>query len=192
MTVRDIAAAAGVSITTVSRVLNGGAKVKPETRERVEAIIREGGYLRRERAVRPKPDKRVLIVMPATTDSRSYAHPTIHTILTGLTVRLRELGIDYTQYRLQETRESASGMLKAELDALGSRLYAAALRHAVPAGGALAVDRNAFAQDVTEQIEAEPRIDLRRQEFKGLQELASASSAVILATGPLTSDALAQ
>ncbi|MBQ3329303.1 MAG: methylenetetrahydrofolate--tRNA-(uracil(54)-C(5))-methyltransferase (FADH(2)-oxidizing) TrmFO [Eggerthellaceae bacterium] len=89
-------------------------------------------------------------------------------------------------------RESAAGMLKAELDALGSRLYAAALRHAVPAGGALAVDRNAFAQDVTEQIEAEPRIDLRRQEVKGLQELASASSAVILATGPLTSDALAQ
>ena len=68
-------------------------------------------------------------------------------------------------------RESAAGMLKAELDALGSRLYAAALRHAVPAGGALAVDRNAFAQDVTEQIEVEPRIDLRRQEVKGLQEL---------------------
>ncbi len=89
-------------------------------------------------------------------------------------------------------RESAAGMLKAELDALGSRLFAAALRHAVPAGGALAVDRNAFAQDVTEQIEVEPRIDLRRQEVKGLQELASASSAVILATGPLTSDALAQ
>ena len=116
MTVRDIAAAAGVSITTVSRVLNGGAKVKPETRERVEAIIREGGYLRRERAVRPKPDKRVLIVMPATTDSRPYAHPTIHTILTGLTARLRELGIDYTQYRLQETRESASGIMKSTAD----------------------------------------------------------------------------
>ena len=49
--------------------------------------------------------------------------------------------------------ESAAGMLKAELDALGSHLLAAAHRHAVPAGGALAVDREAFARDVTALIE---------------------------------------
>lgn len=116
MTVRDIAAAAGVSITTVSRVLNGGEKVKPDTRKRVEEIIRTGGYVKRERMVRPKPDKRVLIVMPATTDSRPYAHPTIHTILTGLTAKLRELDIDYTQYRLRETHESAAGIMKSTAD----------------------------------------------------------------------------
>ena len=87
--------------------------------------------------------------------------------------------------------ESAAGMLKRELDVLGSKLYSAALRHAVPAGGALAVDRNAFADDVTAQIEAEPLIELRRREVTDLAAVARDSAAVILATGPLTSDALA-
>ena len=116
MTVRDIAAAAGVSITTVSRVLNGAKNVRPQTRERVEAIIRDGGYVLPVRPPKPLPEKRVLIIMPADTDSRPHAHPTIHTILTGLTAKLRELGIAHTQYRLQATRESAAGIMKSTAD----------------------------------------------------------------------------
>lgn len=86
---------------------------------------------------------------------------------------------------------SAAGMLKAELAALGSEVYAAALRHAVPAGGALAVDRELFSSDITKRIQSDPLIDLRREEASALEELSEGASAVILATGPLTSDALA-
>ena len=87
--------------------------------------------------------------------------------------------------------ESAAGMLKRELARLGSFLYGAALRNAVPAGGALAVDRHAFARDVTALIEQNPLIELRREEVSDIEALAGSSSAVVLATGPLTSDALA-
>lgn len=86
---------------------------------------------------------------------------------------------------------SAAGMLKAELEELGSRLYRIALAHAVPAGGALAVDRDAFSSDVTAQIEGHPLIVLERGEVESVDALAADASAVILATGPLTSDALA-
>ena len=87
--------------------------------------------------------------------------------------------------------DSAAGMLKAELAQLGSILYAAALRHAVPAGGALAVDREAFAGDVTAQIEADPLIDAKREEVTDIHSIAKDAAAVVLATGPLTSDGLA-
>lgn len=87
---------------------------------------------------------------------------------------------------------SAAGMMKAELDALGSRLYALAIKNAVPAGGALAVDRDAFARAVTGAIERDPLIKLERREAVSIEGLAEGASAVILATGPLTSDALAE
>lgn len=87
--------------------------------------------------------------------------------------------------------DSAAGMLKHELDALGSRLYAFARESAVPAGGALAVDRVAFSEAATRAVEAHPLIELERREARSLAEEARGSSAVILATGPLTSDALA-
>ena len=87
--------------------------------------------------------------------------------------------------------ESAAGMLKAELDALGSHLLAAAHRHAVPAGGALAVDREAFARDVTALIEGHPLVDLVRGEAASLAEEARGADALVVATGPLTSGALA-
>ena len=86
---------------------------------------------------------------------------------------------------------SAAGMLKSELAALDSLLYAQALRHAVPAGGALAVDRDAFARSVTELIESSPLVELKREEATDIDELACDAAAVVLATGPLTSDALA-
>lgn len=87
--------------------------------------------------------------------------------------------------------DSAAGMLKNELDQLGSFLYAAALRHSVPAGGALAVDREAFARDITSLVEGNSLIDLRREEVRDVESVAEQACAVVLATGPLTSDALA-
>ena len=86
---------------------------------------------------------------------------------------------------------SAAGMMKAELAALGSFLYAVAVQAAVPAGGALAVDREAFAGRVTQLIEESALIDLVHDEVSSVEELARDAGAVILATGPLTSDALA-
>ena len=85
-----------------------------------------------------------------------------------------------------ERTGSAAGLLKAEMEHLGSLCVAAAKRHRVPAGGALAVDRDAFAREITARIEAEPLIELRREE---VTEIPSEST-VIVAAGPLASDAL--
>ncbi len=93
---------------------------------------------------------------------------------------------------LKSTRpDSAAGMLKLELEELGSAVYAAALNNSVPAGGALAVDRVAFSQEVTRAIEGHALIDVVRGEADDICELAEVSDAIVLATGPLTSDALA-
>lgn len=87
--------------------------------------------------------------------------------------------------------DSAAGMLKRELDVLESQLYRIALDVAVPAGGALAVDREAFASAVTHLIEENELIDVVRQEVESIDYLTRTASALVLATGPLTSDALA-
>lgn len=81
--------------------------------------------------------------------------------------------------------DRAPGVLKAELRRLGSLLMRCAEAAAVPAGGALAVDREVFAASVTEQIAAHPRIRLIREEVTSIPD-----GLVILATGPLTSPAL--
>ncbi len=86
--------------------------------------------------------------------------------------------------------DSAAGMLKAELAALDSQVFAAALRHQVAAGGALAVDREKFSADVTAMIEAHPLIEIERREARDIAFEATDAAAVILASGPLTSDAL--
>ena len=89
--------------------------------------------------------------------------------------------------------ESAAGMLKAELAALGSRLIAAAGRSRVDAGGALAVDRDEFSADVTSMVKGNPYIEYRVMCVSDpLDACLGAADATILATGPLTSDALAQ
>jgi len=79
----------------------------------------------------------------------------------------------------------ASGLLKDELRRMGSLLINCADVCALPAGGALAVDRQAFSQCIQDKIEAHPGITLIREEVTGLPE-----SPAILATGPLTSPAL--
>ena len=89
--------------------------------------------------------------------------------------------------------ESAAGMLKAELAALGSQLIAAAGRSRVDAGGALAVDRDEFSADVTSMVKENPYIEYRVMCVSDpLDASLGAADATILTTGPLTSDALAQ
>jgi len=83
--------------------------------------------------------------------------------------------------------DSASGLLKAELGLLGSLLLQVAARCRVPAGQALAVDRDLFAAGVTEAIAAEPLIRLTREEATSL----APDLPTIVATGPLTSGPLA-
>ena len=90
-----------------------------------------------------------------------------------------------------EKPDSAAGMLKRELAELGSQLYAQAKLHAVPAGGALAVDRAAFADAVSALVEQHPLIELVREEAVDLARAAEGADALVVATGPLTSDALA-
>ena len=82
-------------------------------------------------------------------------------------------------------RNRASGLLKEELRRLGSIVIKCAEDTAVPAGGALAVDRNAFAKLVTDKIEAHPRIRVIRKEVIDIPE-----GPTIIASGPLTSESL--
>lgn len=83
--------------------------------------------------------------------------------------------------------DRAPGLLKAEIRRLDSLIMAVAEEAAVPAGGALAVDREKFAAGVTQRIEAHPLIEVRRQEVTQIPD-----TPTIIASGPLTSDALAQ
>jgi len=85
-----------------------------------------------------------------------------------------------------ESVEDASGLLKAEIRALGSVLLPCAEANRVPAGSALAVDRERFASAVTEAITAHPRIQVLRQEVPQVPS----ERPVIIATGPLTSNKL--
>ncbi len=82
----------------------------------------------------------------------------------------------------------ASGLLKEELRRVGSLVIAAADAHRVPAGSALAVDREGFAAEITRRITDHPRITLVRQEVTEIP----AEGIVIVASGPLTSASLAQ
>ena len=83
--------------------------------------------------------------------------------------------------------DTAAGLLKAELDLLGSPLLQIAKSCAVPAGQALAVDREQFSQKVLEALEAEPNIELLRGEVREFTD-----ELTILAAGPLISDPLMQ
>src|SRR5512139_2387085 len=84
--------------------------------------------------------------------------------------------------------DRAPGLLKHELRYLGSMVLDCSDATAVPAGGALAVDREAFSRRVTERIQAHTRITVCREEVKAVPE----GIPVVLATGPLTSAALAE
>jgi methylenetetrahydrofolate--tRNA-(uracil-5-)-methyltransferase len=92
-------------------------------------------------------------------------------------------------FRSDDREHNAVGLLHEEMRRLGSLIMHAADRHQVPAGGALAVDREGFAAAVTAALAAHPLIDIRREEIAGLPP--ADWDNVIVATGPLTSPALA-
>ncbi len=86
-----------------------------------------------------------------------------------------------------ESLENASGLLKEEGLKLGTHLLKIALKHRVPAGKALAVDRRAFSEEVTRLIESHPLISLKREE---VYELDTENHINVVCTGPLTSERL--
>jgi methylenetetrahydrofolate--tRNA-(uracil-5-)-methyltransferase len=88
-----------------------------------------------------------------------------------------------------DTENTAPWLLKEEMRRAGSLLMEIARQTAVPAGHALAVDREKFADGVTEAIQSEPLIEVVREEVTRIDEDAAIT---IVATGPLTSDALAR
>ena len=87
-----------------------------------------------------------------------------------------------------EAPTSAVGLLKEEMAALGSLVMASAQKHRVPAGKALAVDRNAFAREITALIQNHPLITLERTEVTTLDQ--ALDQPLILAAGPLASKAV--
>lgn len=84
--------------------------------------------------------------------------------------------------------ENAVGLLKEEMRQLDSLIMTCADKYQVPAGGALAVDREAFAKGVTESLEKHPLIQIVREEVTKIPS----QGTTILATGPLTSDSLTE
>jgi len=93
--------------------------------------------------------------------------------------------------RSDDSDYNAVGLLHDEMRRLGSLVMQAADKHKVPAGGALAVDRDLFAQEITRTLEAHPLVTRVAEEVSTLPEAADPDDLFIIATGPLTSDALA-
>ena len=85
--------------------------------------------------------------------------------------------------------DRASGLLQEEMRRLGSLVIGTADHHAVPAGGALAVDRGRYSAALTETLDQHPLVTIERREQ---QSLPSAEDITVLATGPLTSEPLAE
>jgi methylenetetrahydrofolate--tRNA-(uracil-5-)-methyltransferase len=83
--------------------------------------------------------------------------------------------------------DQAAGLLKEEMRRMGSLIVATADEVRVPAGSALAVDRDEFAERVSQTLEAQPLVTIRRVEMRTIPQ----DEVVVLATGPLTSDTLA-
>src|ERR1700753_3652388 len=92
-------------------------------------------------------------------------------------------------FRSDDAANNAVGLLHAEMRRLGSLIMASADANQVPAGGALAVDRDGFSAAVTKALFDHPLIEIRRNEISGLPSADWRN--VIVATGPLTSAPLA-
>jgi len=92
-------------------------------------------------------------------------------------------------FRSDDWQNNAVGLLHEEMRRAGSLILASGDAHKLPAGGALAVDRHGFSAHVTHALEQHPLIEIRREEIAGLPP--ADWRAVIVATGPLTSPALA-
>lgn len=105
------------------------------------------------------------------------AHHTGHFAELVCSNSLKGMGID-----------NAAGLLKEEMRQLGSLIVKVADKHSVPAGGALAVDRELFSAEITASLENHPQIRVYREEMQKIPD----EGIVVIATGPLTSDELAQ
>jgi methylenetetrahydrofolate--tRNA-(uracil-5-)-methyltransferase len=105
------------------------------------------------------------------------------------TGRLAEL-VCSNSFRSDDAETNAVGLLHAEMRALGSLILRAADAHRVPAGSALAVDRDGFSAAVEEALAGHPLVAIRREEIAALPP--GDWDSVIVATGPLTSPALAE
>ena len=124
----------------------------------------------------------------------------------GVKVRLSEMrGVEATpahhtdglaelvcsnSFRSDDAENNAVGLLHAEMRALGSVIMACADAHKVPAGSALAVDRDGFSESVTAKVAGHPNVELVRERVDALP--ADPSTPVIVATGPLTAAKLAE
>jgi methylenetetrahydrofolate--tRNA-(uracil-5-)-methyltransferase len=93
-------------------------------------------------------------------------------------------------FRSDDGMHNAVGLLHEEMRRCGSLIMRAGDAHKLPAGGALAVDRDGFAADVQETLQAEVLVEIRREAVPALPD--ASSGQVIVATGPLTSPELAQ
>ena len=93
-------------------------------------------------------------------------------------------------FRSDDADSNAVGLLHEEMRRAGSLILRSADAHKVPAGAALAVDRHGFAAAVQAALEAEPLVEIRREEIAGLPP--PDWDEAIVATGPLTSPALSQ
>ncbi|GGK36365.1 methylenetetrahydrofolate--tRNA-(uracil(54)-C(5))-methyltransferase (FADH(2)-oxidizing) TrmFO [Salinarimonas ramus] len=93
-------------------------------------------------------------------------------------------------FRSDDAEANAVGLLHQEMRRLGSLIMHTGDRHQVPAGGALAVDRDGFSEAVTAALEAHPLVTIDRGEVAGLPP--EDWDSVVVATGPLTSPALAE
>jgi len=102
------------------------------------------------------------------------------------TDRLAEM-VCSNSFRSDDPEHNAVGLLHQEMRALGSLIMRAADRHRVPAGSALAVDRDGFAAEVTQAISDHPKINVVRERVDTLPD-----HLAIIATGPLTGSALAE
>ncbi len=116
-----------------------------------------------------------------------YEMRPVHPTAVHKTDRLAEL-VCSNSFR-GDKLDNAVGLLKEEMRRLGSLIMRSAEDSRVPAGAALAVDRERFAEAVTGAIAAHPLITVRREEVRALP-VASEAEPVIVATGPLTSEAL--
>ena len=106
-----------------------------------------------------------------------------------LTENLAEL-VCSNSFRSDDAQNNAVGLLHEEMRRAGSLIMRAADAHKLPAGGALAVDRHGFSAAVQEALLAHPLVTLERAEVAGLPP--EDWDSVIVATGPLTSPALAE
>src|SRR3954453_8717708 len=102
------------------------------------------------------------------------------------TDRLAEM-VCSNSFRSDDAEHNAVGLLHQEMRDLGSLIMSAADKHRVPAGSALAVDREAFAAEVTRAIEQHPKIATVRERVDSLPD-----HPTIIATGPLTGSILAE